>query len=156
MTYDLTNWKTVGQGAHCSSIQLDAFSLSLSNIYPRNASCMFAVFFTLKMRDDIGSMDPQLERQVETIRNLVDSYLKIVHKTQRDLVPKAIMHMVVNEVSGLHIALMQQPRLKRLDCNPIIYLPLMCNCLPHVCVRGSNITCRCRFRCRIISFNKVK
>ena len=45
-------------------------------------------------------MDPQLERQVETIRNLVDSYLRIIHKTQRDLVPKTTMHMIVNEVSG--------------------------------------------------------
>jgi len=50
------------------------------------------------MRDEIGSTDPVLERQVETIRNLVDSYLKIVHKTQRDLVPKTIMHIIVNEV----------------------------------------------------------
>ena len=49
-------------------------------------------------KDDIGSMDPQLERQVETIRNLVDSYLKIVHKTQRDIVPKTVMHLIVNEV----------------------------------------------------------
>ncbi|XP_064649942.1 dynamin-1-like isoform X7 [Lineus longissimus] len=48
--------------------------------------------------DSIGSMDPQLERQVETIRNLVDSYMKIVNKTTRDMVPKAIMHMVVNHV----------------------------------------------------------
>ncbi|XP_060069799.1 dynamin-1-like isoform X1 [Ylistrum balloti] len=47
---------------------------------------------------DMGSMDPQLERQVETIRNLVDSYMKIVNKTQRDLVPKTIMYMIVNEV----------------------------------------------------------
>ena len=47
----------------------------------------------------MASMDPQLERQVETIRNLVDSYLKIVHKTQRDLVPKTAMHLIVNEVS---------------------------------------------------------
>ena len=44
-------------------------------------------------------MDPQLERQVETIRNLVDSYTKIVGKTQRDLVPKTIMHIIVNFVS---------------------------------------------------------
>ena len=52
------------------------------------------------MRDEnMASMDPQLERQVETIRNLVDSYLKIVHKTQRDLVPKTAMHLIVNEVS---------------------------------------------------------
>jgi len=49
-------------------------------------------------KDDVTSLDPQLERQVETIRNLVDSYLKIVHKTQRDIVPKTIMHMIVNEV----------------------------------------------------------
>ena len=44
-------------------------------------------------------MDPQLERQVETIRNLVDSYMKIIHKTQRDVCPKTIMHMVINDVS---------------------------------------------------------
>jgi len=49
-------------------------------------------------KDDVGSLDPQLERQVETIRNLVDSYLKIVHKTQRDIVPKTVMHLIVNEV----------------------------------------------------------
>ncbi|XP_045198471.2 dynamin-1-like isoform X3 [Mercenaria mercenaria] len=49
-------------------------------------------------KDDLGSMDPQLERQVETIRNLVDSYSKIVNKTQRDLVPKTLMHLVVNYV----------------------------------------------------------
>ena len=41
-----------------------------------------------------------LERQVEIIRNLVDSYLTIVYKTARDLVPKSIMHMLVNDVSG--------------------------------------------------------
>uniref|UniRef100_A0A5K3FCP6 dynamin GTPase n=2 Tax=Mesocestoides corti TaxID=53468 RepID=A0A5K3FCP6_MESCO len=42
--------------------------------------------------------DPQLQRQVEVIHNLVESYLKIVHKTQRDLVPKMIMHIIVNEM----------------------------------------------------------
>lgn len=31
----------------------------------------------------LPSLDPQLERQVETIRNLVDSYMKIVTKTYR-------------------------------------------------------------------------
>lgn len=31
----------------------------------------------------MSSLDPQLERQVETIRNLVDSYMKIVTKTYR-------------------------------------------------------------------------
>jgi dynamin GTPase len=53
--------------------------------------------------EDVGeqqtsSLDPQLERQVETIRNLVDSYMKIVTKTTRDMVPKAIMMLVVNNV----------------------------------------------------------
>ena len=43
-------------------------------------------------------MDPQLERQVETIRNLVDSYMKIVTKTCRDLVPKSIMYLMINDV----------------------------------------------------------
>ncbi|KAF4520280.1 hypothetical protein B566_EDAN010227 [Ephemera danica] len=43
-----------------------------------------------------ASMDPQLERQVETIRNLVDSYMKIVTKTTRDLVPKTMMLLIIN------------------------------------------------------------
>ncbi|XP_041754264.1 dynamin-1a isoform X2 [Coregonus clupeaformis] len=42
------------------------------------------------------SMDPQLERQVETIRNLVDSYMAIVNKTVRDLMPKTIMYLMIN------------------------------------------------------------
>lgn len=45
---------------------------------------------------ETSSLDPQLERQVETIRNLVDSYMKIVTKTTRDMVPKAIMYLIVN------------------------------------------------------------
>jgi len=52
----------------------------------------------MQIKDDVGSIDPQLERQVETIRNLVDSYLKIIHKTQRDIVPKTVMYLIVNEV----------------------------------------------------------
>ncbi|XP_071371762.1 dynamin-1a isoform X3 [Centroberyx affinis] len=46
--------------------------------------------------DFMHSMDPQLERQVETIRNLVDSYMAIVNKTVRDLMPKTIMHLMIN------------------------------------------------------------
>ncbi|XP_073670601.1 dynamin-2 isoform X2 [Paramisgurnus dabryanus] len=45
---------------------------------------------------DSISMDPQLERQVETIRNLVDSYISIVNKSIRDLMPKTIMHLMIN------------------------------------------------------------
>lgn len=45
-------------------------------------------------------MDPQLERKVETIRNLVDSYMAIVNKCIRDLMPKTIMHLMINNVNG--------------------------------------------------------
>ena len=45
-------------------------------------------------------MDPQLERQVETIRNLVDSYMKIVTKTSKDMVPKTIMFLIINDVKN--------------------------------------------------------
>merc|ERR1712223_2247367 len=48
----------------------------------------------------LGSVDPQLERQVETIRNLVDSYMKIVTKTCRDLVPKIIMYLMINDTKS--------------------------------------------------------
>ena len=50
-------------------------------------------------KEEETSMDPQLERQVETIRNLVDSYMRIVTKTIRDLVPKAIMHLMVHSTT---------------------------------------------------------
>ena len=52
-------------------------------------------------REDIAKADPALERQVEVIRSLVASYLSIVNKTQRDLVPKTIMHLLINDVSVL-------------------------------------------------------
>ncbi|XP_044054189.1 dynamin 3a isoform X4 [Siniperca chuatsi] len=42
--------------------------------------------------------DPQLERQVETIRNLVDSYMSNIYKTIKDLMPKTIMHLMINSV----------------------------------------------------------
>lgn len=48
------------------------------------------------------SMDPQLERKVETIRNLVDSYMAIVNKCIRDLMPKSIMHLMINNVRKMH------------------------------------------------------
>lgn len=35
---------------------------------------------------------------METIRNLVDSYMSIIYKTIRDLMPKAIMHLLINSV----------------------------------------------------------
>ena len=37
---------------------------------------------------------------METIRNLVDSYMKIVTKTCRDLVPKIIMYLMINDTKS--------------------------------------------------------
>ena len=48
---------------------------------------------------ELGNVDPIVERQIETIRNLVDSYLRIVSKNVQDIVPKTCMHMVIHEVS---------------------------------------------------------
>ncbi|XP_054459472.1 dynamin 3a isoform X2 [Anoplopoma fimbria] len=42
--------------------------------------------------------DPQVERQVETIRSLVDSYMSIIYKTFKDLMPKTVMHLMINSV----------------------------------------------------------
>lgn len=47
-----------------------------------------------------ASVDPQLERQVETIRNLVDSYMDIVSKNLKDQVPKVCMMMMVNSIKS--------------------------------------------------------
>lgn len=72
-------------------------SLLRTGVYPERVSSADAS--SIKVRDEIGSSDPNLDRKVEMIRNLVDSYLKIVNKTQRDLVPKMIMHVIVNQVT---------------------------------------------------------
>ncbi|XP_044191251.1 dynamin-1-like isoform X2 [Thunnus albacares] len=57
----------------------------------------------------IHSLDPQLERQVEIVRNLVDSYLAIIHRTVRDLIPKTIMHLMVNNTKEfIHSDLLAQ------------------------------------------------
>ncbi|XP_002164260.2 dynamin-1 isoform X1 [Hydra vulgaris] len=47
-------------------------------------------------KGELGSMDPLMERQVETIRNLVESYMKIITKNIQDVIPKACMFLVVN------------------------------------------------------------
>ena len=50
-------------------------------------------------KEDVGKSDPALERQVEIIRSLVASYLAIISKMTRDLVPKTIMHLMIRDVS---------------------------------------------------------
>ena len=44
------------------------------------------------------SVDPQLDRQVEIIKSLIESYMTIVKKTTRDIVPKTVMFYLVNNV----------------------------------------------------------
>uniref|UniRef100_A0A8C5M2X5 Dynamin-2 n=1 Tax=Leptobrachium leishanense TaxID=445787 RepID=A0A8C5M2X5_9ANUR len=58
------------------------------------------------VQENTFSMDPQLERQVETIRNLVDSYMGIINKSIRDLMPKTIMHLMINNVKFIHSELL--------------------------------------------------
>uniref|UniRef100_A0A8D0CLG4 dynamin GTPase n=1 Tax=Scleropages formosus TaxID=113540 RepID=A0A8D0CLG4_SCLFO len=72
--------------------EVDSWKASLlrAGVYPEKASNSGP--------SDTFSMDPQLERQVETIRNLVDSYMAIVNKCIRDLMPKTIMHLMINNV----------------------------------------------------------
>ena len=59
--------------------------------------------FQLKKEEDIVSTEPHLDRQVETIRNLVDSYVRIINKTTRDFVPKIIMHLIINQVNVVYM-----------------------------------------------------
>jgi len=69
------------------------------------ASFLRAGVFPERDKDDddrnsseLGSMDPMLERQVETVRCLVDSYMRIISKSVQDMVPKVIMYIVVNQI----------------------------------------------------------
>jgi len=57
----------------------------------------------LQSKEDVGKSDPALERQVEIIRSLVGSYLAIISKMTRDLVPKTIMHLMIRDVSHVVI-----------------------------------------------------
>uniref|UniRef100_A0A8C2Z5Y5 Interferon-induced GTP-binding protein Mx n=1 Tax=Cyclopterus lumpus TaxID=8103 RepID=A0A8C2Z5Y5_CYCLU len=75
--------------------ELDSWKASLlqAGVYPRKVTV-----------DEQGNgapeyfTDPQLERQVETIRSLVDSYMSIIYKTFKDLMPKTVMHLMINSV----------------------------------------------------------
>uniref|UniRef100_A0A669AWC0 Interferon-induced GTP-binding protein Mx n=1 Tax=Oreochromis niloticus TaxID=8128 RepID=A0A669AWC0_ORENI len=70
-------------------------SLLRAGVYPEKTITVESETTT---STDNFSMDPQLERKVETIRNLVDSYMAIVNKCIRDLMPKTIMHLMINNV----------------------------------------------------------
>ncbi|KAI6646167.1 Dynamin-1 isoform X10 [Oopsacas minuta] len=42
--------------------------------------------------------DPSLEKDVSMIQSLVDSYMSIVSKTVRDIIPKTVVHMILNNL----------------------------------------------------------
>ena len=44
-------------------------------------------------------LDPDMDKQIEVIKMMVESYLKIVGKTIRDITPKYIMLLLVIHVS---------------------------------------------------------
>ncbi|NXM47458.1 DYN2 protein, partial [Gymnorhina tibicen] len=68
-----------------------------AGVYPeKDQSLLFQTESEDGAQENTFSMDPQLERQVETIRNLVDSYVGIINKSIRDLMPKTIMHLMIN------------------------------------------------------------
>uniref|UniRef100_A0AAQ5ZIV6 Interferon-induced GTP-binding protein Mx n=1 Tax=Amphiprion ocellaris TaxID=80972 RepID=A0AAQ5ZIV6_AMPOC len=73
-------------------------SLLRAGVYPEKTAKIEKCSSETTTTSDNFSMDPQLERKVETIRNLVDSYMAIVNKCIRDLMPKTIMHLMINNV----------------------------------------------------------
>lgn len=82
--------------------QLFFFYLNIYFLLNQNV-CTLQVESETTSTTDNFSMDPQLERKVETIRNLVDSYMAIVNKCIRDLIPKTIMHLMINNVRKTYI-----------------------------------------------------
>ncbi|XP_039586155.1 dynamin-3 isoform X1 [Passer montanus] len=83
-----------------SQEEVDSWKASLlrAGVYPDKSSGSNKTETEENGQADNFSMDPQLERQVETIRNLVDSYMSIINKCIRDLIPKTIMHLMINNV----------------------------------------------------------
>uniref|UniRef100_A0A7N6ARN7 Interferon-induced GTP-binding protein Mx n=1 Tax=Anabas testudineus TaxID=64144 RepID=A0A7N6ARN7_ANATE len=91
--------------------QLELASESQEEVDSWKASFLRAGVYPEQSSGDgqIHSLDPQLERQVEIVRNLVDSYLAIIHRTVRDLIPKTIMHLMVNNTKDfIHSDLLAQ------------------------------------------------
>merc|ERR1719341_2861667 len=71
-----------------------------AGVYPEKQSAEGTVGEGEEGAERGESVDPQLERQVETIRNLVDSYMKIVTTSCKDQVPKIIMYLMVNDAKA--------------------------------------------------------
>ncbi|CAG9765057.1 unnamed protein product [Ceutorhynchus assimilis] len=80
----------------CNSIEEeDTWKASLlrAGVYPERPAVEENTYEDIPAKEDT---DPQLKRQVEVIRNLVDSYMGIVNKSTKDLIPKIITNLVLN------------------------------------------------------------
>lgn len=53
---------------------------------------------TFEASDPFSNMDKDVEQKVEVIRNLVDSYMKIISKWASSQIPKTIVHFMINGV----------------------------------------------------------
>lgn len=87
-----------GRNVHKDMKTLDLTATSLEDMEAWQASFLRAGVFTIKPLEPDETPLPSnsaLERQVETIRNLVASYMSIVSKTLCDQVPKMIMNLIV-------------------------------------------------------------
>uniref|UniRef100_A0A671V334 Interferon-induced GTP-binding protein Mx n=1 Tax=Sparus aurata TaxID=8175 RepID=A0A671V334_SPAAU len=82
-----------------SQEELDSWKASLlqAGVYPEKVTVTSPPTPSIALSLE-NFTDPQLERQVETIRSLVDSYMSIIYKTIKDLMPKTIMHLMINSV----------------------------------------------------------
>ena len=85
----------------CLAMFVSMFSVlwrCLTTVHVYGSSGQQCLFLQGERHEDHSAQDPNLERQVETIRGLVDSYMKIITKTVKDLIPKCVMHLLMNEV----------------------------------------------------------
>ncbi|XP_066259141.1 dynamin-like [Euwallacea similis] len=93
-----------GRNVYKDNKQLELSCNSLDEEDSWKASLLRAGVYPERLKEDNSTdlnsfkedEDPQLKRQVEVIRNLVDSYMNIIKKSTKDLVPKIITHFVLN------------------------------------------------------------
>ena len=73
---------------------------------------------------EVVNFDPTLDKRVENIRNLVDSYMQIVTDNIKDLVPKLIMALMVNRVCDFVVSYLLFIHTKVVCCRRKIFFEL--------------------------------
>ncbi|RWS22304.1 dynamin-1-like isoform X14 [Leptotrombidium deliense] len=77
----------------------------------------------LTFEEQNGKPNVLLTHQTELIRVLVDSYIKIIKKNLKDIIPKLLMHGVINNTrefltSELHVSILAQDKDELLQFDP--------------------------------------